>query len=386
MDQAKISQHIAALLIAHDCVIVPAFGGFVANRAPARISRFNDRFDPPFRKISFNKLLTHNDGLLASYVAQKESEQYDQALKAIQACAIGFEKSLNKDKRLVLDGIGTLTKLSDGNIRFEQDREAAIALSEFGLESFFSHKIDRSQGPKAVIEPKANQKASLIAPVATVEPEQDEVREEPSTVIPIARATETGESEPGTDEIDQESKEKKRTLWPMAAAIALPIAAYATWLLMGADIMSADQRFHYSDLNPFTEKICPEYNSRLSTPNYELLPSDLSLLNASSEAEHIEIFKDNRDKTLVVSMKQPPVKPAASADLRYHIIGGCFSDMSNAESMVNKHLAAGSNASIVGQKRGLYRVSVASFATKKEAVDALASVRSEISNAWLLYK
>ena len=62
----KFDTYIAELLEEHDCVIVPDFGGFVANYAPANVNSINHRFDPPYRKISFNKLLVHNDGLLAS--------------------------------------------------------------------------------------------------------------------------------------------------------------------------------------------------------------------------------------------------------------------------------------------------------------------------------
>ena len=69
-----LDHYISDLLEDHDCVIIPDFGGFIGNYASARINPVNHRIDPPFRKITFNKLLVHNDGLLAAYIAKKEEE------------------------------------------------------------------------------------------------------------------------------------------------------------------------------------------------------------------------------------------------------------------------------------------------------------------------
>jgi len=46
----------------------------------------------------------------------------------------------------------------------------------------------------------------------------------------------------------------------------------------------------------------------------------------------------------------------------------------------------GSNASLLDVKGNLHRVSVASYATKKEAKAALASIQNDIPGAWILYK
>ncbi|NLA48282.1 MAG: hypothetical protein GX876_02335, partial [Bacteroidales bacterium] len=60
-----ITSFIRELLFSHDCVIVPGFGGFVGNYAPARIDRATSTFYPPSKQISFNRNLRNNDGLLA---------------------------------------------------------------------------------------------------------------------------------------------------------------------------------------------------------------------------------------------------------------------------------------------------------------------------------
>ncbi len=62
----EISQYIKELLILNDCVIIPEFGGFVANYKPATIE--NNQFFPPAKEIAFNNKLVSNDGLLIKHI------------------------------------------------------------------------------------------------------------------------------------------------------------------------------------------------------------------------------------------------------------------------------------------------------------------------------
>ena len=102
MNRSKIDAYIAELLKSRDCVIVPEFGGFVGNYAKAKINPVSNRFDPPFRKVSFNKLLTHNDGLLASFVAQKEQEKFESSLSRLKDYTIVLKDELDKTKKIQL--------------------------------------------------------------------------------------------------------------------------------------------------------------------------------------------------------------------------------------------------------------------------------------------
>ena len=43
----ELAQHIEALLLENDCVIVPNFGGFVAHYAPATYVKEENLFLPP---------------------------------------------------------------------------------------------------------------------------------------------------------------------------------------------------------------------------------------------------------------------------------------------------------------------------------------------------
>ena len=70
----EISQYIKEILLLNDCVIIPDFGGFVANYKPAMIE--NNRFFPPTKEIAFNNKLISNDGLLINYISEAEGVDY----------------------------------------------------------------------------------------------------------------------------------------------------------------------------------------------------------------------------------------------------------------------------------------------------------------------
>ena len=80
----KIDRHISNLLYDHDCVIVPSFGGFLVSYQPAQLQSIQHTFYPPSKKIAFNVFLKNNDGLLANFIAHKESLTYAEALKGIE--------------------------------------------------------------------------------------------------------------------------------------------------------------------------------------------------------------------------------------------------------------------------------------------------------------
>ena len=363
----NLDHYIAALLKDHDCVIVPDFGGFVANYAPARINPVNHRFDPPHRKVTFNKLLTHNDGLLASYVARMEEEEYERGLKLVQEYALFLKAELKDKKRVKLNRVGVLSMSQDRAIRFEQFDNADFYSDGTGLESFFARRIER----------KAPASSAGIKPASAPAPEEPKVI--PITKPEREKAVETP--------IAEEVKEKKGFpfLKVAAAAALIPLAGYIAWLSAFTPVLRDSKSFHYSDLNPFSEKVCIVYHPRTERIEMPDRAGFDNLLEQESEA-YITLARAHApDKTLVVRKTESPRVPRA-VEVRYHVIGGCFSVRENAEGLVRKYLAYGHRAGIVDQKGTLYRVSIASFATRREAKQALEVLQSDIPGAWLLRK
>ena len=75
----RIVTHIERLLLVHDCVIVPKFGGFVLQAVPAMQHKEEHTFRPLRKEIGFNMTLQHNDGLLPESYMQMHEVSYRQA-------------------------------------------------------------------------------------------------------------------------------------------------------------------------------------------------------------------------------------------------------------------------------------------------------------------
>lgn len=382
----NLENYIAELLENHDCVIVPAFGGFIANYAPASINAINDRFDPPYRKLSFNKFLVHNDGLLAAYVAQKEQEKYEESLERVKNYALYLKKELRDHKRISINKVGIIYLQLDGTFRFEQIKNEDFFKYGFGLESFFAKRIERQPNRQVSIDPKTETRETLAKPEPKVIPLTTEQASTPITEPKKVADEPVIEVEIPTDnaKVEESNPEKKRNWAAAAAIISLPIIGLGIWFGLGQPLFS-NAHFNYSNFNPFTEKAAPEYEKR-SIKFYPKEFSPTEALSIDKNAEFLEINLENEaDKTLVVKLTNSN-KVHSKAELRFHIIGGCFSVQENAVGLAEKYALKGSNASLLDVKGNLHRVSVASYATKKEAKAALASIQNDIPGAWILYK
>ena len=75
----RIVTHIERLLLVHDCVIVPKFGGFVLQAVPAVQQMEQHTFHPLRKEIGFNMTLQHNDGLLSESYMQMYAVSYRHA-------------------------------------------------------------------------------------------------------------------------------------------------------------------------------------------------------------------------------------------------------------------------------------------------------------------
>ena len=139
----NLEKHISELLFEHDCVIVPGFGGFVCNYSSANIHSAKHQFHPPFKKISFNRNLKNNDGLLANQVVQTEGISYSASNQFISEYVAKLSAQLSSDKRFDLKNIGTFYIGEENTLLFEQDETMNYLPESFGLSTFYSPAIKR---------------------------------------------------------------------------------------------------------------------------------------------------------------------------------------------------------------------------------------------------
>jgi hypothetical protein len=346
----KLDQYISELLYQYDCVVVPGLGGFVANYKSATIQPIQNTFSPPSKSISFNKNLNNNDGLLANLVAQKEGVSFDESNQKIEIAVAAIKGDLKQLKKHLLKDVGTLFLDDENRIQFEPQNKVNYLLGSYGLPVFQKQPIKR----ESLEEKITKEFVDRTAPLKVV-------------------------------------KGNSSTKWKVAAAIGIPLAFLAGWIPTQYDLTGD---VNYANLNPFKPEEKSVYVPNNSSPKfYEPTEQNIKeqIALADESANFLEVNMGENETTFVVQLKEQPIAEAVSTyvasssrELNYHIVGGCFSSKNNARKLVRKLKKEGFDAAIVGKRKGLWTVSYSSFATRQEAVEALADAQDHNTKAWIL--
>jgi hypothetical protein len=355
VQKVKIDIYISDLLYSYDCVIVPNFGGFVANYASAKIQPIQHKLTPPSKQVSFNKNLKTNDGLLTSHIAQRKSIAYEEAKSLIEAFVSQSIDGLNKGDKIHIEKVGTLFLDLEANVQFKAEEKNDFLLDSFGLDNMRVQPIVR-------------------------ESKQEVVERKIQAAIPL---------------IKEEEKKKRKFYWPAAAML---LVLFISTLFFNSKFNWVDTKnVQYSSFG-ITEIIPTKYDLRISDLEFEPLN-----LNYKKRVEELEdgyvayeslygkstsIVIDNRSEETILEEDNTEVKlTPLTTRLKFHVMGGCFSNQSNAEGLVRKLNQEGYEARLLGSYKNLHAVSYSSFATREEAITLLAKVRNyDNPDAWLLVK
>ncbi|MFA9371034.1 MAG: SPOR domain-containing protein [Labilibaculum antarcticum] len=136
-----VSKYIKELLFIHDCVILPGFGGFVANYKPANIDDNLNVGFPPSKAIGFNRNLSKNDGLLINRLAESENLSYSEAEKSVQFFTEDIGVRIQRGERVNLAQLGCFYNDRRHNLLFEPSKELNYLADAFGLEQLELPKL-----------------------------------------------------------------------------------------------------------------------------------------------------------------------------------------------------------------------------------------------------
>lgn len=154
----EVSKYIEQLLYHHECVILPDFGGFIANYKSAKIDYTNFNFYPPGKDISFNRNLTKNDGLLINHIANVNKVSFLESKKVVVAFVKETSDKLNSGETVFFKGIGKFYFNKQKNLQFEPDLSVNYLLDSYGLSSFHfaANELDYEEPKERVIKFKEN--------------------------------------------------------------------------------------------------------------------------------------------------------------------------------------------------------------------------------------
>ena len=121
------------LLLRHNCVVVPGFGGFVAKQISAQIDFEKGLVNPPKKELLFNRFLLTDDGLFLAEYSRRNGLFYEEAKNKLQVFTDQLLLALRTGEPVKIPKIGTFVRQQDGQIRFDQDRFFNLLLSSYGL-------------------------------------------------------------------------------------------------------------------------------------------------------------------------------------------------------------------------------------------------------------
>ncbi len=326
----KIDFHIHSLLYDHDCVIIPDFGGFVADRKGAQVNAAKNILYPPSRRIAFNAALKNNDGLLAHHIAQEKQIAYAAACDEIKNYTGELFDSLNAGQRFMVEKVGAFYFDAEKNIQFAPDLSQNYLYESYGL--------------------------SMVH--ATVK-QADE------TVLTFQ-----------TNESDSAERKSGKVRWMKL----VPAAAVFALILMSPKIIPRVNT-EFSSLLPVTEQKAEPVVVKPAAENNIAPEINTEVPAAVTEEPAVETENNFPAKETPVAVTSPASKN------NFYIIAGCFRIEENAVKLEAELKSKGFDAFIIGKNAaGLTMVSAASFSNSEEAKNNLSAFQNEIIEGAWVYK
>ena len=137
----QLSHAIKELIYSNDCVTIPDFGSFIANRFPSIYNKEESKFYPPSRRLSFNSKIKNNDGLLAKFISQERKISYKKSLKLISDEVKLLNEKLSEDLIFDTEYLGIFELKEKNTLIFNPDFSINFDSSVFGLNSFVRKPI-----------------------------------------------------------------------------------------------------------------------------------------------------------------------------------------------------------------------------------------------------
>ena len=376
----ELAQHIEALLLENDCVIVPGLGGFVAHYAPATRVEEENIFLPPTRIIGFNPQLKMNDGLLVQSYMSVYGTNFSDATKIVEREVDELIAALHEEGKVDLPNVGEVRYTIYDTFDFAPYDNKITTPYLYGLDAFEMQELSALEKPKTekdtfslvpATTPKEKRtfavrfnrayltNAAAVAAVISLSfffstpIENTEVIEENyATLLP--------------DELFEKIEKQSLAITPIVLKQNTPARKTA-------NKQTGTQKKVVAPVAVREVKVAKE-------------PTVSTETKAKEQASHSVATTTDAPKQ---NVQPAAAKPVVAAPKRpYHIIIASVGTEKDAEAMAAQLVAKGFSGAkaIVGD--GKMRVSIESCGTEVEAYQALARIRENetYKNAWVLKK
>lgn len=376
----ELAQHIEALLLENDCVIVPGLGGFVAHYAPATRVEEENIFLPPTRIIGFNPQLKMNDGLLVQSYMSVYGTNFSDATKIVEREVDELIAALHEEGKVDLPNVGEVRYTIYDTFDFAPYDNKITTPYLYGLDAFEMQELS------ALEKPKAEKDTFSLVPATTP-------KEKRTFAVRFNRAYLTNAAAVAAViilsfffstpiENTEVIEENYATLLPdelfekiekQSLAITPIVLKQNTPARKTANKQTGTQKKVVAPVAVREVKVAKE-------------PTVSTETKAKEQASHSVATTTDAPKQNVQPAAAMPV--VAAPKRPYHIIIASVGTEKDAEAMAAQLVAKGFSGAkaIVGD--GKMRVSIESCGTEVEAYQALARIRENetYKNAWVLKK
>ena len=413
----ELAQHIEALLLENDCVIVPGLGGFVGHYTPAVRLAEENRFLPPARVIGFNPSLKMNDGLLVQSYASVYGTSFSDATRRIEHQVCRLQNKLYEEGKVELANIGELRCSVYGALSFVPFDSKLTTPYLYGWQGFEMRELqampqqrtaaagaDRSVAPihrrrrnfrmqGAVIRHAMSAVAAVLLFFLLSTPientgmmEENYARLMPSELFsqmghPSLVVTPVGLDVPA---VAQQQPKKKVTVPVAVKEVKVKAAATAKAVPTEKTVKAAPAEKTVKAVSAEkTVKAAPAEKT-VKAVSAEKAAKDIKAVSAEKTAKAVPAEKAGQTAKVIPAEK---LVPAAKAAKPYHIIVASVGSEQDAHRMAEQLKQKGFSKACAVIGNGKMRVSIQACSSEAEAYKALKEIRAmeAYQSAWVLH-
>lgn len=381
-----VEKYIKYLLFEHDCVVIPDFGGFIANYVSADVHPIRHTFTPPYKNIAFNEMLKLNDGLLVIHISNGERISREAAQKLVKEYTDSVKNEIRTKQTYTFEEIGTLYLNHEQKLQFEPENKINYLSDSFGLPELTHKPVERTTSYTRV-------KTKDRRTVATNEDEELILTNEP--------------------------KKSRSRIW---LAVLLPlllvfVGGVGYFLLVDdgntafssfnpflsvnesaeKDTMTVDDSFLYSD----SLNASPDSGALATTESWETTTENPVAEEPVVEVDPAETAKDVAPMETSTAENKPVTEPAPARPVaestdefvavpsnpaRYYVIVGGFSVEKNAYKLKSRLAKKGNHTTkVIVPKNAvnLTKVSFADYGTFADAATKAEELKADYPAVWV---
>lgn len=369
----NLARHIDLLLHNNECVILPGFGGFIAQSVPAYYVEEEHLFYPPSRSISFNAAITMNDGLLAQSYMKSYQVDYARATYMIDVAIENLRDILDEEGEVTLPRIGTFKQDIHHSLQFTPEQASLASPQYFGLSTFFMKELSMLQQSSQQPKPLITKTKKTI----DVHINKEKLRQVLSTAAVLLLlfmiSLPTGNQKP-TDVASLQLPKTGHLQQMFEAPAAVKVTDVTTDETPSTPVEATDE---------MTTEIFAEVADTIAAlPTATATEAEVKVeAPVTTPIEEVATQEPQSEKPIT----EAPQAIVASTKV-YHIIVASLPSLRGAEETLNKYISKGHTGASLVERDNRVRISLIQFTDKDEANSYLAELRTQagFESAWLL--